>query len=74
MATIVNNPPVQQQPVERADNGNGFLLAVILIILAIVAFMYYGMPYLSSGFGGTQVNVPDKIDVNVQQQQPQSIK
>lgn len=68
MATIVNNPPAQQ-PVQRESNGNGFLLGVILLILAAIAFFYYGLPYVSNNIGGgTQVAVPEQIDVNVNQQ------
>lgn len=64
MATVVNNP----QPAQSADNGNGFLLGVILLLIAALAFFYYGLPYVASGFGGdTQVSVPEQIDVNVQQ-------
>lgn len=65
MATVVNNP----QPANTSNNGNGFLLGVILLILAALVFFYYGLPYLSAGFGGgTQINVPEQVDVNVKQQ------
>jgi hypothetical protein len=64
MATVVNNP----QPAPSADNGNGFLLGVIILLIAVLAFFYYGLPVITSGFGGgTQVTVPEQIDVNVQQ-------
>ena len=70
MATVINNPTPTQAPtpVERSDNGNGFLVGVILLIIAAIAFFYYGLPYLSAGMNqAPQVNVPDKVDVNVQQ-------
>lgn len=63
MATIVNNPA----PVAEGNNGMGFLLGVILLIVMVVLFLLYGLPYLRGSVGGTQVNVPEKIDVNVQQ-------
>jgi hypothetical protein len=72
MATVINNPaPAERiERVDRSDSGSGFLVAMILLILAIIAFFYYGLPYLSAGMNqGPQVNVPDKVDVNVQQPQ-----
>lgn len=71
MATVVNNPqPAQQQP--NNNSGSGFLIGIILIILVIILLFYFGLPYLNTGGGGTQVNVPEQVDVNVQQpQQPQ---
>ncbi len=72
MATVINNPPAQQsaqQPVESNGNGSGFLVGIILLILFVLALIYYGLPYLNAGMNaGTQVNVPDKVDVNVKQQ------
>ena len=61
MATIVNNPPAT----ERSSNGNGFLLGVVLLIIFAVLFFMYGLPMLMNSFSGPQVQVPDKIDVNV---------
>ena len=65
MATVVNNP----QPTS-SDNGMGFLLGVILIIVFAVLFFVFALPYLRTAFQGTQapqVNVPGQIDVNVKQ-------
>ena len=64
MATIVNNPPANTS--DSSGGGMGFLLGVIILVLFVLALIYMGLPYLRSGFGGTQVNVPDKVDVNVQ--------
>lgn len=60
MATIVNNPA----PV-RSDSGTGFLLGLILMVVLAVVFFYYGLPALQNSFSGPQLNVPGKIDVNV---------
>ena len=69
MATIVNNPPV------NTDNGsgNGFLIGIILLIVFVVLFVFYGLPLLGNAGGANQgaqapqVNIPGKIDVNVNQ-------
>lgn len=41
-----------------------------LIVLAVIAFLFfvYGLPAIrQTQLGGTQINVPDKIDVNINQ-------
>lgn len=62
MATIVNNPP--------ADNSGGLMgtivVLVVLIVLGYLGFIY-GLPAFKQMQGGTQINVPDKIDVNINQ-------
>ena len=69
MATVVNNPQPTQQPAQQSSNGNGFLVGIILLILFVIIIVFYGLPYLGSMGGGTDVNVPKQIDVNVQQPQ-----
>lgn len=65
MATIVNNPAAG----ESGSNGSGFLIGVIVLIIAVVVLLFYGLPYLRGSMGSSmpQVNVPGKIDVNVNQ-------
>lgn len=64
MATVVNNPAPSN---DSSGNGMGFLLGIIILVLFVLGLLYFGLPYLRSGFGGgTQVNIPDKVDVNVQ--------
>lgn len=62
MATIVNTPV----PAAQENNGMGFLLGVILLIVVAVLFLLYGIPYLRNSFAGPTVNVPGRINVNVQ--------
>jgi hypothetical protein len=65
MATVVNNP----QPT-TSDNGMGFLLGVILIVVFALLFFFYAIPYLRTTFQGAQspqINVPGQVDVNVKQ-------
>lgn len=64
MATIVNTTP------NNTDRGSGmgFLLGVLLLIIFGVLLVYYLAPGLTRGFMGTStpsIQVPGKIDVNV---------
>ncbi len=66
MATVVNNPPANSE----ASGGSGFLIGIILLIVLAILFIFYGLPLLNNSVGGSQapqVNVPGKIDVNVNQ-------
>jgi hypothetical protein len=66
MATIINTPPAAQE--SNSGNGIAFLIGIILLILAGIAFFYYGLPMIRRSFSvpsGTQISVPDKIDVNI---------
>jgi hypothetical protein len=66
MAVYVNNPPVGYT--DRPSSGLGFFLGMILLVVVLLALLYYGLPALRGGFGGgPSVNVPGKIDVNVTQ-------
>jgi len=68
MTTIVNTPPR-----ENNDSGNMMSLLVGAVILFAFAFVFfvYGLPMIRSSFGSgvsaPQVNVPEKIDVNINQ-------
>ena len=63
--TVVNTPPAQKS----GDNGMGFLLGIIVLIVVVVLFLVYGLPYVRNltGGNGVQINVPKSIDVNVNQ-------
>lgn len=60
MATIINTPAST-----RESGGSNFLLGVILFLILAVLFFVYGIPYISHSVSNPQVNVPGKIDVNV---------
>jgi predicted metalloprotease len=49
--------------VETGGGGGGGVLAVVLLIIVVLVLLYLFRGQL--GFGTTNVNVPDKIDVNV---------
>lgn len=62
MTTIVNNPP--------SDNSGGPLTTIIvLVVLVVLGYLgyRYGLPALRNMSGTPQINVPSKIDVNVNQ-------
>lgn len=65
MATIVNNPPASNN-----NSGGPMGMLIVLIVLLVLGYLVYiyGLPAIQNmQSGGTQINVPDKIDVNVQQ-------
>lgn len=66
MATVITrSEPVVEHDHYASEGGNsGLILAVILVLLALFLFFYYGLPALRSA-GSPQVNVPGKVDVNV---------
>jgi hypothetical protein len=64
MATVVNTP----QPAQTSNNGMGFFLGALILIIAAVIFFIYGIPYLQSAVRGPQVNVPSDINVNLNKQ------
>lgn len=62
MATIVNNPA------PGSDNGMGFLLGIIILVVIGALFYFFALPYIRQGMSGdVQVNVPKDINVNVKQ-------
>lgn len=66
MATTIVNPTPNNN---SNNNGMGFLLGAIALIVFVVIFFIYVFPYIRnmSGNGGIEVNIPDKVDVNIQQ-------
>ncbi len=67
MATIVNTTPASTT--NNGSNGLGFLIGVMVVVLLVMAVLFYGLPYLRNTVSSTtpQVNLPGKIDVNVNQ-------
>lgn len=67
MATTIINPAPSNGSSD--NNGMGFLLGAVVLVVFAILFFVYGLPYVRGlvGGGGVQVNVPKTIDVNVQQ-------
>lgn len=63
MTTIVNSPTPTNE-----SGGPGFLIGVIALIGFVLILLYYGLPAIRNMSVQTpQVNIPNKIDVNVKQ-------
>ncbi len=65
MTTIVNNPPPQSN-----DSGGsvGMIFGLVIIAILVIVFFLYGLPAIQRmKSGDVQINVPSKIDVNVNQ-------
>jgi len=69
MATTIINPAPNSSSSE--NNGMGFLLGAIVLVVFLALFFVYALPFLrglgSIGGGGIQVNVPKNVNVKVQQ-------
>lgn len=70
MTTIVNNPA----PSNDSGGGMGNIIGLIFLVVLLVAgylFFIYGIPAIKQiQLGSPQINVPSKIDVNVNQPAP----
>jgi predicted metalloprotease len=74
MTTVVNNPAPTSG---NGDSGMGMVIGIIVVILVVILLVLFGLPALRGGGGtdvpdtnapaggGTEINIPDKVDVNV---------
>jgi hypothetical protein len=64
MTTVINNPPSGES---KSGMGMGFLVGIILLVVAGFLFFMYGLPALrqTTENSAPQINVPDQIDVNI---------
>lgn len=65
MSTSVNSPPPNE-----TNNGIWNFLSMLLLVAVVFVLIFYGLPYLRNYLGmmrTPQINVPGKIDVNIQQ-------
>lgn len=64
MTTVVNNPA----PTNDSGGGMGMIIGGIVLIVVAYLFIVYGLPAFRNMQGGApQINIPSKIDVNVNQ-------
>ena len=64
MTTVINTP----QPDNDSSGGMGMIIGLVVLVVFGFLFFVYGLPALRNmRFGGTEINIPDKIDVNVNQ-------
>jgi hypothetical protein len=73
MAVIHTDSPVIERDYrsyDRDGSGLGTMLAVIIALAVLFLLLFYGLPLLRGAANTTspQVNVPEKIDVNVNRQ------
>ncbi len=60
---------VHEHVTESSSSGMGFLFGIIMLVVVLMLFFFYGLPILRNmTSGGITVNVPDKINVNLNQQ------
>ncbi len=57
---------------DSSGSGMGFLLGIIVLVIVLILLFRFGLPILNQSTAAPQINVPGKIDVNVNQpSQPQ---
>ena len=62
MTTIINTP----QPTNNSSGPIAIVVALLLVLVLVYLGFVYGLPALRQvKSGGTQINVPDTIDINV---------
>jgi hypothetical protein len=67
-------PVVEHHHIDSTDSSSGaFMFLIGIIIFAVLAFLFivFGLPYLRSsiGMGTPTINVPDKVNVDVNKSQ-----
>lgn len=64
MTTVINTP----QPANDSNGSMGMIIGLVVTILVGFLFFVYGLPAIRQTRVETpQINIPDKIDVNVNQ-------
>lgn len=73
MAEIITEPETSHvvHHVENENNSGPLvaLIGVALIVVTALIFFFYALPMINKAATPTQVNVPDKVDVNVNRAQ-----
>jgi len=66
MPTVINNP---NPTPTTADSGWGFAIGLIILVVLVILFFVYGLPAIrgENEKNNTEINVPDRINVNLDQ-------
>ena len=64
MATVINNPPGTGDG-SGSGSSAGLIIGIIIAVILLFVLFAYGIPAMRHSGSGTNVNVPGKIDVNV---------
>ncbi len=64
MTTIINTPA--PAPETQSDSGLGMIIGIVFLAVVAFIFFVYGLPAIRS-IRSPQVNIPSKIDVNINQ-------
>lgn len=65
MATVVNTTsPAHAEP---AGYGVSWVIGLLLLLFVVFLMFYYGLPALRSATTAPSVSVPERVDVNVNQ-------
>lgn len=51
--------------VQESSGGMGFLLGVIALIMLFLFFIYYALPLMRNATSSPSIQVPEKVDVNI---------
>lgn len=65
MATIAHEHSGHAHVYER-ETGTSWLIGFIVLLAVLFALFYFGIPMLQNVSQGPQINVPSKLDLNVQ--------
>lgn len=63
MATIVNNPA----QIREEDSGIGMAIGLILLAVVLFLLFVYGLPLIRQSAEESQITVPERIDINLNQ-------
>lgn len=78
MATVINNPGPSNGDGGNSGGGSGVVIGVVLAIVILGILFFYVLPNMggnapadpapaaNDGGGDTTIEVPDEIDVNVE--------